>query len=118
MQWDGGVFVDTALPFGLRSAPKIFNALADAAAWILKQEGVDFVIHYCTDFLLIGAPNSQECAQALATVKRVFGRLGLPIAINKLESPAWCLTFLGIEVDTIAMELRLPSEKLISLRLW
>ena len=27
MQWDGGVFVDTALPFGLRSAPKIFNTL-------------------------------------------------------------------------------------------
>ena len=23
MQWDGGVFVDTALPFGLRSAQKI-----------------------------------------------------------------------------------------------
>ena len=108
MQWDGGVFVDTALPFGLRSAPKIFNALADAATWILKQEGVDFVIHYCDDFLLIGAPDSQECAQALATVKRVFRRLGLPIAINKLEGPAWCLTFLGIEVDTIAMELRLP----------
>ena len=116
MQWDGGVFVDTALPFGLRSAPKIFNALADAATWILKQEGVDFVIHYCDDFLLIGAPDSQECAQALATVKRVFGRLGLPIAINKLEGPAWCLTFLGIEVDTIAMELRLPSEKLIELK--
>ena len=116
MQWDGGVFVDTALPFGLRSAPKIFNALADAATWILKQEGVDFVIHYCDDFLLIGAPDSQGCAQALATVKRVFGRLGLPIAINKLEGPAWCLTFLGIEVDTIAMELRLPSEKLIELK--
>ena len=41
MQWDGGVFVDTALPFGLRSAQKISNTLADAATWILKQEGVD-----------------------------------------------------------------------------
>ena len=30
MKWQGQVYVDAALPFGLRSAPKIFNALADA----------------------------------------------------------------------------------------
>ena len=35
MQWEGMVYVDTALPFGLRSAPKIFNALADALEWIV-----------------------------------------------------------------------------------
>ena len=34
-----GLFVDTVLPFGLRSAPKIFTALADAVEWIAKQEG-------------------------------------------------------------------------------
>ncbi len=31
MLWREGLFVDTTLPFGLRSAPKIFTALADAA---------------------------------------------------------------------------------------
>ena len=30
MQWQGKVYVDGMLPFGLRSAPKIFNAVADA----------------------------------------------------------------------------------------
>ena len=35
MQWDGKLYIDTALPFGLRSAPKIFNALADAIEWVL-----------------------------------------------------------------------------------
>lgn len=43
MQWEGGLFVDSALPFGLRSAPKIFAALADAAMWVLKNNGVKFV---------------------------------------------------------------------------
>ena len=33
--WDSQIFIDTRLPFGLRSAPKIFNAIADAAQWIL-----------------------------------------------------------------------------------
>ena len=30
MQWEGEVYLYRALLFGLRSAPKIFNALADA----------------------------------------------------------------------------------------
>ena len=30
MRWDGDIYVDPMLPFELRSAPKIFNALADA----------------------------------------------------------------------------------------
>ena len=72
MQWEGALYIDKTLPFGLRSAPKIFTALADAAMWILRQEGINFVIHYGDDFLVIGAPDTQECAQALATVKRVF----------------------------------------------
>ena len=38
--WQGSVFVDTALPFGLRSAPIIFSAVADALLWILLQRGV------------------------------------------------------------------------------
>ena len=42
----GSLFVDTALPFGLRSAPKIFTAIADAVEWVAKHAGVRFVIHY------------------------------------------------------------------------
>ena len=38
--------------------------------------------------------------------------LGVPLAIEKLEGPATCLTFLGIVTDTILQELRLPEDKL------
>ena len=38
MCWEGSVFVDTALPFGHRSAPKMFTAVADALEWIIKRE--------------------------------------------------------------------------------
>ena len=30
MSWEGRLFVDLTLPFGLRSAPKVFSAVADA----------------------------------------------------------------------------------------
>ena len=39
-------------------------------------------------------------------------RLGVPVAAEKCEGPTTCLTFLGIEIDTMVMELRLPREKL------
>ena len=35
--------------------------------------------------------------------------LGVPIAGHKTEGPAKCLTFLGIELDSEAMEVRLPE---------
>ena len=38
MIWEDSLFVDTALPFSLRSAPKIFTALADAAEWMVRQQ--------------------------------------------------------------------------------
>ena len=30
MKWNNKIYVDGMLPFGLRSAPKIFNSVADA----------------------------------------------------------------------------------------
>ena len=41
MQWEGALFVDTALLFGLRSTPKIFMAIANAVEWIVKAEEVN-----------------------------------------------------------------------------
>ena len=43
-------------------------------------------------------------------------QLGVPIAREKVCQPSTSLTFLGIEVDTLAMELRLPQEKLERLK--
>ena len=40
MSWRGDLYIDTVLPFGLREAPKIFNAIADAVEWILLHTGV------------------------------------------------------------------------------
>jgi hypothetical protein len=37
---------------------------------------------------------------------------GVPLAEDKTVEPVEVLTFLGIEFDTIRMELRLPKEKL------
>ena len=116
LRWEGSLFIDTALPFGLRSAPKIFTAVADAVEWIAKSEGAQFVIHYLDDFLVMGPPASINCAAARAKLLSIFDRLGLPAAEEKLEGPTTALDFLGFTLDTIAFEVRLPATKLAELR--
>ena len=41
--WDEKVYVDKVLPFGLRSAPLIFSATADALLWIMYKRGVSYI---------------------------------------------------------------------------
>ena len=45
MEWKGQLYVDTALPFGLRPAPMIFNAVAEALVYVIQQKGVDGLDH-------------------------------------------------------------------------
>ena len=50
MKWEDKVYVDKVLPFGLRSAQKLYNAVANALLWILVHfDGVDG-LHYLDDF--------------------------------------------------------------------
>ena len=116
MRWEGKVYLDTALPFGLRSAPKIFTALADGLIWIMIKQGIRSVLHYLDDYLFAGDPGTSECAEALQLALNLCERLGVPVAEKKVEGPVTSLVFLGILVDTEAGELRLPEEKLARLR--
>ena len=62
MMWDGQLFVDVALPFGLRSAP---NAVADALAFVIRHKGVKWLKHYLDDFIIVEAPESDSCGWGL-----------------------------------------------------
>ena len=54
MYWEGGYYYDKVLPFGLRTAPFLFNLLSDAIEWILLNEClISFVCHILDDFLII-----------------------------------------------------------------
>ena len=53
MKWRNQYYVDLALPFGLRSAPFIFNAIADMVEWILVHSyQIPDLLHYLDDFTL------------------------------------------------------------------
>ena len=110
--WDTKLYIDTVLPFGLRSAPKIFNSVADALQWIAKQRGITYLEHFLDDFITVGAPHCNDCGHNLSLLENTCAFLGLPLKVEKCEGPSTCLIFLGIELDTVKFELRLPAQKL------
>ena len=115
MRWEGETYVDGALPFGLRSAPKIFTAVADAMLWIMRRHGVRNAMHYLDDFLLLGPPRGEECKRALSTSLQLCQSLGVQVAPHKTEGPGTVISFLGIQLDTENMVIHLPQEKLTRL---
>lgn len=112
MKWKGYYFIDMALPFGLRSAPFIFSSVADLLEWILKHKyGLNFLLHYLDDFHTLGPPNSSACQNNVDTCVRLFKEWRIPLHPDKLEGPSTCLTVLGIELDSLALQARLPHDK-------
>ena len=115
MSWNRCMYVDTVLPFSLRSVPKIFNTIGDTLEWILSSEGVTDLLHYLDDFLFLGLPASQECSNNLQITKSSRNTLELPLKHEKVEGPTTMLVFLGILLDTMAMEMHLLDGKLAEL---
>ena len=116
VEWDGQIYVDPMLPFGLRSAQIFFTAVADMLNWCLQRAGIRFVSHYLDDFIVTAPPQSEECQRAVEALNLVCAKLGVPTVPHKWDGPTTCLIFLGIQIDIIAGELRLPEEKLQRLR--
>ena len=114
-QWRGALYIDGMLPFGLRSAPIIFTAVADALEWIFRQQAVEEIDHYLDDFITMGPSGSQVCGRNLDVIFQACEELGVPLAMEKLEGPTTRLIFLGIEIDTTSGSMRLPEEKLARL---
>ena len=113
IRWDGGVYVDRSLPFGLWSVPPpIFTAFADLVARAIYCHGVWWLLHYLDNFLFFGALGTLEASLAASSAAGVFAGTGIPVASHKTEGPSTSVTFV---VDTVQFQLRLLLEKVTQL---
>ena len=117
LKWHNAYYIDLALPFGLRSAPAIFNSVAELVEWILVHNyGIEDLLHYLDDFILAAPVNSVVCASNLQVAVAVVARLGLPLHPQKCLGPASCMVVLGIELDTAPQIACLPADKFSALK--
>lgn len=114
---DKNVFMyDTKLPFGARLAPGIFSRITQAVKRMLVRKGINAsVVVYLDDFLVL-APSFEDCIQALNILIALLRRLGLNINWKKVVDPCQRIIFLGVELDSLEMCVRLPWHRLMLLR--
>jgi hypothetical protein len=106
-----GASISCALP--------VFEKFSTFIQWAVEYESDNkpSILHYLDDFLFGGKSETTQCQETMHTFEQVCTSLGIPIANEKTKGPSTVITFLGVEFDTINMELRLPSEKLQKLQL-
>ena len=110
--WKQIFYVDTCLPFGLRSAPYLFTHLSTALHWILEQNySVDHLPHYKENFFIAGPANSSTCEESPHAMLALCEKLSVPIKPSKVEGPTTSLIFLGIHLNTTSTEACITSER-------
>lgn len=115
--WNGAYYVDRCLPMGCSISCALFEAFSSFLEWVVRDvSGINSMVHYLDDFLCVGPPGSNICAVLLGTLQHIAERFGVPLAPEKTEGPKSSIVFLGIEVDSLGMECRLPVDKLESLK--
>ena len=80
-----------------------------------QQLYLQTILHYLDDFILV-ADSKQQAEEQKQILVSTCERLGIPLELSKLEGPSIGHTFLGIEVDTMARQIRLPIDKLAKLK--
>src|SRR5436190_23722707 len=106
-QWEGAFYKETCLPFGLATAPFLFNLFAEAFHWILESWLHVKPSHYLDDFIFIFS----KC-EATSRYEQFKGEytmltriLGIPENTSK-DVAGTTATVLGITIDTVLLQAR------------
>ena len=118
LSWDfgkGTIFLcDNRLCMGLSSSPYIFSKLSAFVVQCLVRDCHNDCVNYLDDFCVVDR-NKEACMKAQWALLAILGRIGFFVSLKILSLATTVTKFLGIEIDSDKMELRLPADKLVKL---
>lgn len=111
-QWDGKFYKECCLPFGLRTAPFLFNLFAEALHWILESWlGWEYICHLLDDIIhVIPQAQYRQLRGKVQDFVYITNYLGIPRNDGKFAL-GQVVTVFGYELDTRSFTIRLPPEK-------
>ena len=113
--FDGEYYFDKCLPMGCSISCSIFEKFSSFLEFQVKEMGATaFVTHYLDDFLFVG-PSASACSSLLDIFSTLCNQLGVPIAKEKTVVPVQTITYLGLELDAVRGEVRVPRDKVQAL---
>jgi hypothetical protein len=111
--WRENMLEFACLPFGLATAPRVFTKLMKPVVALLR--GIRLIIYL--DDILIMAESQDLVLHHAASVLNLLESLGFLVNYKKsLLVPSQQIEFLGLLIDSKALTLQLPGEKLRKIR--
>ena len=114
-KWRGQLYWERCLPFGLATAPFIFNLFAEAFHWILESYlRWEFLAHYLDNFIQIlrsSAGVLRQLEEDNVAYSLVTDCLGIPRNESKYQAGTSIPVF-GLIIDTDNFIVKVPQEKL------
>ena len=115
--FDGQYFFDRCLPFGLSYSCALWEKFAHFLHYAVREScTVGELEHYLDDFLFGGEAGTTDCQEIMTSFFKTCGKMGVPVADEKTEGPQTIIIFLGFELDSILMEVRIPKDKIMKLQ--
>lgn len=115
---NGYYYIDKFLPMGCKISSALFEKFATFIHWLVSCLADSKTIdHYLDDFFFCGSRDTNVCENNLHVFTSVCKELRVPIAEEKSVGPCAILIFLGLELDSNKMVVRIPPSKLSELRL-
>jgi hypothetical protein len=109
--WNSLFYVDLALPMGCAASCNLFEVFSTALNWIATVKLGIPMIHYLDDFFMT-ALSERVGQRHLKSFLDMCADIGVPMAEDKTCGPDTTMTFLGVEIDSVRKEARLPKDKL------
>ncbi len=107
----GKYYYDRVLPQGMGTSCSIYESFSTALEWIIRNK-FEIRCHHTLEDFIIFEKSYVQCKIALESVLDFFRTVGIPIEPSKTEGPTQCICFVGIELDSVKMEARLPMDKI------
>ena len=104
--WEGALFIDTALPFGLCSAPKIFTVIVHCRRMDCEERRGEFHHPPSRRFSSDWSPSLSEVCRGFGGIDERFQPLRLPVVMDKLEGPGAALVLSWIQGQWRSVSLR------------
>ena len=117
MEVVGNIYVDKCLPMGCSISCSLFEKCSSFLHWLVADlVGCITLDHFLDDFIFAGKKDSLECEKLLSVFEATCTEVGIPIAEEKSMGPTTVLVFLGLEINSEAMSVRVPVKKIVELK--
>lgn len=113
---DNRYYFDKCLPFGCSISCSIWEKFATFLEFAVhRTSSVGEVEHYLDDYFFGGKAGSNHCCSIMQSFFNICRNLAVPVAESKTEGPTTVIVFLGFELDSVLMQVRVPLDKIKAL---